>query len=189
MAENPPISVLIQPVDRPWTVDDLERLPEDGNRYEIANGSLLVTPPASVEHGAVALGLHEILARQAPSGVKVVPTGIGVQLARSLYIPDLLVVPLDILRRGGKAIAVRHVLLVVEVLSPTNSQNDLVLKRNDYEEAGIPSYWIIDPHIPTIKALELNDTGGYEERDTIHPGMEFRTDRPFPLTINPSALR
>lgn len=80
-------------------------------------------------------------------------------------------------------------LLVVEVLSPSNSRNDLVLKRHDYAAASIPAYWIVDPPAPTITVLELTDRGDYAERAELQPGLTWTTDRPFPVTIDPAALR
>ncbi len=51
---------------------------------------------------------------------------------------------------------------VVEVVSPDHPERDLVDKRNDYAEAAIPEYWIVDPRADTITVLELGE-GGYVE--------------------------
>ena len=45
--------------------------------------------------------------------------------------------------------------LVVEVVSPDDPQRDLVEKRADYAEGGIPEYWIVDPRDETITVLVL----------------------------------
>ncbi len=45
--------------------------------------------------------------------------------------------------------------LVAEVVSPDNPDRDLVEKRVDYAEAGIPEYWIADPRDETIRVLTL----------------------------------
>ena len=47
--------------------------------------------------------------------------------------------------------------LVIEVVSPDNPARDLVEKRADYAEAGIPEYWIVDPRDATIRVLTLKD--------------------------------
>ncbi len=44
-----------------WTVADLERLPDDGNRYEILHGELLVTPLPSNGHQGVAGRIARLL--------------------------------------------------------------------------------------------------------------------------------
>ena len=54
--------------------------------------------------------------------------------------------------------------VVVEVVSPDRPERDLVHKRDDYAEAGIPEYWIVDPEMETVTVLKLED-GGYVEHD------------------------
>ena len=54
--------------------------------------------------------------------------------------------------------------LVVEVVSPDDPDRDLVEKRDDYAEAGIPEYWIADPRDETITVLVLEGQA-YVERD------------------------
>ena len=52
--------------------------------------------------------------------------------------------------------------VVVEVVSPDRPERDLVHKRDDYAEAGIPEYWIVDPEMETVTVLKL-EAGGYVE--------------------------
>ena len=52
--------------------------------------------------------------------------------------------------------------VVVEVVSPDNPLRDLVLKRDDYAEAAIPEYWIVDPATETLTMLKLGDAGYVE---------------------------
>lgn len=48
--------------------------------------------------------------------------------------------------------------LVIEILSPgaTNRERDLVAKRNDYAQAGVAEYWIVDPDEQTVIVLSLD---------------------------------
>lgn len=102
------------------------------------------------------------------------------------YIPDLVVLPADVLRREGHRLTPKEVLLVVEVLSPSNAGNDLVLKRHDYGAAGIPAYWIVDPTARTLTVLEHNGKDGHEEVATVKAGETWRSERPFPLAVDPA---
>ncbi|MGH3544418.1 MAG: Uma2 family endonuclease [Mycobacteriales bacterium] len=176
------------PNDRPWTIEDLERLPEDGNRYEITNGSLLVTPPPAIGHGVASSRLARALDRQAPQHLEVLATGLGVQLRRSLYIPDIVVVHAAATTRDAKVFDVSDVVLAVEVLSPSNAGTDLVLKRHDYAADGITWYWIVDPNAKTLTVLE-NSKGSYVERTVVKPGQQWTTDQPFPLSLDTATLR
>ena len=61
--------------------------------------------------------------------------------------------------------------LVVEVVSPDRPERDLVDKRIDYAEAGIPEYWVVDPRDQTITVLELR-ADGYVEHGVHARGAE-----------------
>ena len=70
-------------------------------------------------------------------------------------------------------------LLVVEVQSPSTRTIDLVLKRRVLEEAGVPSYWLVDPDDGVVTVLELVD-GAYAERAR---GTDVTVERPFPVRV------
>ena len=61
--------------------------------------------------------------------------------------------------------------LVVEVVSPDRPERDVVDKRADYAEAGIPEYWVVDPRDETITVLELR-ADGYVEHGVYGLGGE-----------------
>lgn len=165
-----------------WTVDDLQGLPEGNQVYEIFDGSLLVSPHADVFHGAVANRLRRLLDRQAPAGL-LVGQDIGVSAKRSSYfVPDLFVAHESAMDRGGAALHPGDVLLVVEVISPSNAGRDLVLKRHEYAAAGIPLYWLVEPRKQTLTVL-VNGPGGYREQATVATGEIYRGEQPFPLTL------
>ncbi|HEY3008017.1 MAG TPA: Uma2 family endonuclease [Micromonosporaceae bacterium] len=77
-------------------------------------------------------------------------------------------------------------LLVAEVLSRTNSQTDLVLKRQEYASEGIGTYWIVDPAGPTLTVLRHDGKGHYDEVATVKPGERWEADEPFPHTVDPA---
>ncbi|MGN9907938.1 Uma2 family endonuclease [Phytohabitans sp. LJ34] len=169
----------------PWSIVDLKALPDDDtNRYEIYCGSLLVTPRGYMPHGLVVSRLHRLLLRQAPGGL-MVGAGLGVSdNVASYFIPALLVVPETALAEDGDALHPAEVLVVVEVLSPSNARYDLVVKRDEYAIAGIPLYWIVDPKKQTLTVLELADDGTYRDAAVVEPGQVWRTDTPFPLAFD-----
>jgi Uma2 family endonuclease len=128
---------------RRWTRSDLDRLPDDGNRYEVVDGALLVTPTPSAAHQHIVAWLNALLTPF------VVANGIGVvHQARSVMVadgsqvePDLMVLPLESFKTWESAPVP---LLVVEVLSETTRSRDLGEKRRFYMEAGVAEYWAID---------------------------------------------
>jgi Uma2 family endonuclease len=173
-------------VGRPWTVTDLDDLPDDSFRYEIFDGSLLVTPPPAIPHGRVTYRLRRLLERQAPDGVV-----IGESLAvypndTNFYVPDLHVVSAAALEGDGRGFSPPDLLLAVEVVSPSNPGNDVVLKRHAYAVAGIPEYWILDKRDRTLRVLRLESPGKYADDVVVKAGEQWRADRPFPLVVDPA---
>jgi len=172
-----------------WTIDDPENTPDDGNRYEIIDGSLLVTPPPNIEHGRINTFVRRVLDRAAPESLVVVgcTMGIDIRARTTCYIPDVMVVRATALRNSADVPRPLDVLLVVEVLSPSNAGIDLVQKRHDYAAAGIPRYWIVDPRDNTVTVLVL--PGGkktYEEEMVVKEA--WQTDFPYPLTVDPAEI-
>ncbi len=173
--------VTVMPRAGDWTADDLDDLPDDGLRYELVDGVLLVSPSPSAIHQVAVVNLVEVLLRQAPPEMRVLTAPLDVRFspARQLQ-PDVLVVP----REAPTLRLERQPLLVVEVLSASSRATDLTLKRHVYEQAGVPSYWLLDTDAPSLTVLELQD-GAYVE---VASSGSVTVQRPFPVTLVPEEL-
>lgn len=175
------------PRGRPFTIDDLETLPDDGNRYELLDGALLVSPAPGWSHQEVGLALYRQLHAQAPPGLRVLAAPFAVTFGTrdTEFQPDVLVTRYDDLRPKNLPAAP---LLAVEVRSPSTSLVDLNLKKAAYERFGVLSYWIIDPDEPSLVALDLVD-GAYVEVAHAVADESVTFEAPFAVTVNPSDLR
>ena len=129
-----------------WTRADLVSLPDDGNRYEVLDGKLFVTPLPSPLHQWIAFRLMHLIEPY------VARHSLGTVLGPSAVIfgpnelqPDVAVLPVSPRKLPRTWKRVPRALLVVEVLSPTTRMRDLTLKRVGYRRSGIPDYWVIDP--------------------------------------------
>ena len=184
------ISLVRPAAGGPWNLRDLHGLPDDGNRYELLDGSLLVSPPASLPHFRVTTLLRRALEAQAPTSV-VVGESVGVAIERdvrriTLRVPDLTILHETALHSDEVALDPGDVLLVVEVLSPDSAATDLIEKRREYAKVGIPQYWLVDPRRRAVNVLTHNGSGRYEEAARITPGQRYRATIPFPLTLDPA---
>jgi Uma2 family endonuclease len=170
----------------PFTVSDLDRMPDDGHRYELLDGTLIVSPAPGPPHQRVAAVLVVLLELACPEELVVFPN-VGVRIGpRSALEPDVVVArPSDV---TGARLA-RPPLLVAEILSPDSALRDLNLKKAAYERFGIPSCWVIDPDLehPSLRAFDLVH-GEYRESGQAAGDTPFRADRPFPVEIIPSRL-
>jgi Uma2 family endonuclease len=175
-------------VGRPWNVADLDALPDDGFRYEIFDGSLLVTPPPAIPHIRATYRLRRLLERQAPDSVVVGESAGVYPNDTNFYIPDLFVVLAVALEGEGRGFTPEDLLLAVEVVSPGNPGNDLVLKRHAYAAAGVPEYWIADQRDRTLRVLRLEAPGKYAEDIVVKAGERWRAERPFPLAVDPGEI-
>jgi Uma2 family endonuclease len=168
-----------------WTVDDLDQLPDIGVRYELFDGSLLVSPAPAWRHSRATNLLRDLLAAQAPADLRLVQdAGVTVHGRRTYFIPDVCVVPASVYDKEIDLLDQDDVLLAIEVLSPSNPGNDLVLKRHYYAVGGIPQYWIVDPTQRILTVFTL-DGDSYVERAVVEPGQVWESTEPFPLRIAP----
>lgn len=148
------------------TWQDVQQMPDDGNRYEAIAGELYVTPAPSYRHQKISQRLEQALLRlleetglgsvvDAPLGVEFPATGEGVQ-------PDILFVSQA--RRGIISDAgIRGAPdLVVEILSPTTAHRDRGIKLKLYERQGIEEYWIVDPDGDAVDVWTFEDEPVFE---------------------------
>jgi Uma2 family endonuclease len=155
------------------TYRDWLGFPDDGKLYELIRGELFVNPPPSIRHQRVSREIQLRLIRQLEDGLRgeVLNAPVGVRLAdEDVLEPDLVVVLPEHADRVGEQAIMGAPDLVVEILSPGSAGRDLGAKRDAYERAGVPEYWIVDPAAATIEVLAL--AGGSYERH----GLFRRTD-------------
>ena len=161
----------------PWTVDDLDDFPEGSTtRYELIDGALIVSAEPSLQHQRVNLQIARLLQDLVPDELEVfLPVDVRLSPFRQIA-PDVTVVRRE--DATGKRLSGLP-LLVVEVQSPSTRAIDLALKRQVLQEAGVPSYWLVDPDDGVVTVLELQ-AGVYVE---VARGTSVAVQQPFPVTV------
>ncbi|MGI8310782.1 Uma2 family endonuclease [Saccharopolyspora hattusasensis] len=172
----------------PMTVDDLERLPDDGRRYELVDGSLDVSPSPAFKHSDIESRLHLHLGNTAPDEYRVLQgAGYNFNGDRTHHrIPDLSVIRVE---DSQEPYLTRPPLLAIEVVSPSSALRDYHTKTSEYAKFGIAAYWIVNPTMdePVIVELRLED-GDYREVQQVLGAETFETDFPFQIKIVPRWL-
>jgi Uma2 family endonuclease len=152
---------------------------------------LLVSPAPNAWHQEVAFALARRLHDASPSGLRVVMAPFEWRRGRRTALqPDVLVARREDLLavENGKYLG-EPPLLAVEVYSPSTKRIDRLSKLSAYEEAGVASYWLIDPDpdVPTLTALDLVD-GRYVEVMRLAGAQRWTAGKPFPVELCPDDL-
>ena len=151
---------MAMPVPRTvWTVEMVHELPDDGNRYEVLDGELLVSPAPSLQHQRA---LRELVAALLPYARRVDLDLLFAPAAvtwgpRTELLPDLLVMPLVDGRPAERFEDAGRLELAVEVLSPSTARTDRYLKRPEYQRRGVGEYWIVDVDARLVESWRPGD--------------------------------
>jgi Uma2 family endonuclease len=178
------------------TVAQFAALPEDNSRrYELVEGNIVMSPRPLGFHQRCLYMLMRQIDDQLPGDlialaevdvdlVLVPPTEPGF-----VRIPDIVVVPraaMDRQRHEGGLFHASEVTLAVEVISPGSRRLDNIVKRDEYADAGIPHYWVIDlgepGDRPQLIAHHLAGEFGYADAGPV-VGI-YTTTEPFPVRVD-----
>lgn len=173
-------------IDRSLDLEDLLATPDDGNRYEVLDGALVMTPLPGTSHQHVVLELAVLLREAArPVGLQTFVAPVAWRIGPG-QVPEP-----DLLITGPEAVTERVIvgrpLLVVEVLSPTGRNRDLSEKRRIYAEGGAAWYWLVEPAVPSLTVLRLAGQT-YEEQAMVEGTTAYVTEEPVPVRVVPAEL-
>ena len=175
------------PRGRGLTREDLHAMPDDGYRYELLDGMLIVSPSPRMLHQRAVGRVFSLLAAAAPGDLEAFVAPLDVEVALDTVLqPDVLVARrVDLVEHGIKTAPV----LAVEVLSPSTRLFDLNTKKARLQQAGCASYWVVDPDVehPSIVAWDLLD-GEYVEIGRSVDDEVLSVTAPYPVRIVPADL-
>jgi len=137
----------------PYTYDDLLRTPEDNVRREIFAGVLHVSPSGTPRHQRIVGRIFvafDAFARANGGEAFAAPLDVVFDRVNTAQ-PDVFYIAPDRLEIVGPRAIVGPPSLTVEVLAPTNSRHDTVIKMAMYARFGVPEYWIVDPEAERIE--------------------------------------
>ncbi|MFD5174914.1 Uma2 family endonuclease [Nocardia sp. NPDC058379] len=179
-----------------WTAADLDQMPDDGLRYEVLNGQLVVNAAPKPKHQWLIQSLFLALQPVVPAEM-ITLLGTGVLIGSDEPIPDLVIAdrPIDMDGRGVPAAQVR---VAVEVVSKSTTFPDRMVKPVIYASAGIEHYWRfeINPFkgqlpgeaLPVLFAYTLGAEGEYVPTHRASAGSPVTLRAPFEVTFDPGAL-
>jgi Uma2 family endonuclease len=151
-----------------FTIEMLDHFPDDGNRYELLDGVLLVTPAPTYAHQVVATRLTVALSQALASSslARVVAVGAIQRGERTQLQPDILVVPAAFpIKTHWRDL--HGWWLAVEVLSPSSRIYDREVKRDAYFTLGVEEYWLVDPDDCAVEVWRRGDREGQRFTTTL----------------------
>ena len=144
---------------RHYTLDEVLAFPEDGNRYELVGGELLVTPAPAQRHEIVlprlAIQVYQYVASFPGIAQTFFSRGDVIWGPGEYVQPDLFVVPAR--EVTGNWRDCQTLLLAIEVVSPSSARADRFKKRRLYQRRGVQTYWIVDPDAQLVEVWHPQD--------------------------------
>lgn len=169
----------------PYTVAERDAVPDDGLRHELLDGVLIMSPAPTPRHQRAVRNLTVAMDQALPPQLEVFGSPIDVRLGHATVLqPDVVVVSRDDVGELG---IVGVPVLAVEVLSPSTQLFDLHRKKELLEQAGCPSYWVLDPHLNELTAWQLSE-GRYQEVARVSGATWWTATHPCPVSLSPSRL-
>ncbi|KAA9158612.1 Uma2 family endonuclease [Amycolatopsis acidicola] len=181
----------------PLTIAEYTALGETQRGYtELQAGRLLRSPSVQPARNIASMLFCAQLTAQVPAAYVVIQrVDIDLELAPPdapgfSRRPDLVVVErrgLERVERDGTMLRASEILIVVEIVSPSSKRMDTVVKHDEYADAGIPHYWIVDLEAPiSLVACHLAGEFGYQ--DAPAATTTFTTREPFPTELDLTRL-
>jgi Uma2 family endonuclease len=171
---------------RRWTLDEFYRERDAapaGDRWELVDGEVLVTPSPHWSHQRTDFQLGMLLAAYVRSqriGEVFLPP-LDVLLEPKLVLqPDILVVPNGLLLKRSDVVS--RLLLAVEILSPSSARHDRIRKRPVYQRNRVPEYWVVDDQSRSVERWRPDD----KRSELISAVLEWHPDgatEPFVLDL------
>ena len=190
MARRRGVTLPKKPSPRVWTYDDYLRIPDDGNRYEVVWGELIMPPSPNAAHQRVVLNLASVLLYHTTAhdlgAVYVAPFDV-VLSEHNVLQPDILFIRKERLSIVTETHVAGSPDLVIEVLSPGTAAFDRGRRMDAYAAFGVDHCWLVDPRSRSLEVYELRG----ERYELIVRLMEEETFSPalLPgLTLSLAAL-
>lgn len=181
------MTTIAEPTDG-FTVKDWEALPEDGRRWELIEGALVVSPYALFSHSAASNRLARVLMSTAPEHFEAFTEADVILNRHNVFVPDVVVIDHRVVA-PLKHLDSDHVVLAAEVESPSSRRRDRLLKPEIYARAGIAHFWRVERDGGTLTIIAHDLVHGTYIEVARATGEQLLTVRmPYEISLRPNDL-
>ena len=170
-------------------LEEARRSLPDGFKVELSGDTIVMTVAPSGIHQRNLLVVRRQFDAHSPSHL--VPSentdllSPGVGKSRN---PDLTYLPADVLETTDNQVPAETAAIAVELVSPSNPENDWVGKLRDYPIMGIPLYLVVDARLKTVTLFSRPDGGKYHRREDADFGENLTIPQPFDFDLDTATL-
>lgn len=161
---------------RHWTYEDYYKL-DDGQRYEVIEGELMMTPAPTFRHQDIQVRLGYLIFNHVlEKGLgKMVFSPVDVVLDKEMvFQPDIVFISNENMGIIKEAAVFGPPDIAVEILSPSSIHRDMEIKKGIYEKYGIKEYWLVFPDEKVVEIFALKD-GRYELASSSEEGGKVKS--------------
>ncbi|MEV0533261.1 Uma2 family endonuclease [Kitasatospora sp. NPDC050463] len=163
--------------------------PPAGWKIEVSGDEIIMMAGPSVTHQRNLLIVREQFDAHRP--VDLMPsenTDLASPNVGKLRNPDLTYIPVSVVELGGNEVPAELAAIAVEIVSPSNPENDLVGKVRDYPLMHIPLYLVIDPRDGMLTLYSEPGNGGYHRQWSGRFGDRVPVPKPFAFELATTEL-
>ena len=157
------MAAVLEKQPKRWTYEDYYRL-EDGQRHEVIDGNLLMSPAPDTWHqnwlNDINIFLSQFVKQRSLGQIFIAPVDVVLDPENTVQ-PDIIFVS-----AANAGIIQRPAIfgtpeLLVELISPSSVRRDRYDKKDLYARFGVKEYWIGDPANKSLEILTLKE-GRYD---------------------------
>lgn len=170
-------------------IEEVQRIAPKGVKVEYTDGTIIMQAAPSVIHQRNLFHLRSQFDTHRPAGyMPTENTDLESPRAAKLRNPDLCYLPEDAMEGEGNSVTADLTLIAVEIVSPSNPENDWVGKLRDYAVMNIPLYLIVDGRDSTVTLFSDPNRDKYHTRTDRKFGEKIRIPEPFGFDLDLSTL-
>ncbi|MGW2369524.1 Uma2 family endonuclease [Streptomyces sp. NPDC001667] len=171
-------------------LEEARRALPEGFKAELSGDLLVVQAPPSAAHQLNLSKIRRQFDAHTPTGyIDTGNTDLASPRTAKVRNPDLTYLPEEAMATTDSSVAAELALIAVEVVSPSNPENDWVGKLRDYPLMGIPLYLVVDARQKTVTLFSEVENGRYRLREDADFGETVHIPEPFGFILDTSGLR